>query len=75
MSGSLKPTHCPECGSENVLEIVYGLLYEPPGPGKTAGGCCIQNENWCCEDCRRRWYDPGTLDAPKERTKTEKMRE
>jgi len=53
---------CPNCGSQNVVPMIYGL----PGPeliqeqeeGKVElGGCLISEDNprRCCKDCRHRW--------------------
>ncbi|HIF35248.1 hypothetical protein [Candidatus Thioglobus sp.] len=60
---SQKPEKCPECGSENILNIVYG--YPDDGLDKKAqegrvilGGCCITGDDpkWQCAKCEADFY-------------------
>ena len=53
---------CPECGSTNVVPIVYGL--PPPEAGEEAergeivlGGCCVMDDSSTrhCRDCEHEW--------------------
>ena len=57
-----RPKQCPECGSNDVIPIQYGI----PGPemfkeweaGKIElGGCVITGDdpNWYCKKCGHRW--------------------
>lgn len=53
---------CPECGSENVVPIVYGLpsweAWEEELEGKIRlGGCCISEDSpkYACKDCHCEW--------------------
>ena len=67
---SFRPSACPQCGSNRVVRIVYGL----PGPelmhkaqaGEVVlGGCCItaNDPQWQCQDCRHRWRSTKTDDG------------
>lgn len=59
---------CPECGSIDVTEIVYGLICAPSPEleksmekGKTRlGGCCIDSDSPSheCNACFHSWQDP-----------------
>lgn len=53
---SRRPHRCPECAGE-LARVVYGLLMEPPGPGKIAGGCVQtpSSPRWRCLECGRGW--------------------
>ena len=53
---------CSDCGSTNVVTIMYGY----PGPGAVhdseegkvhLGGCIVDVDNpkWHCKDCERDW--------------------
>jgi hypothetical protein len=59
-----KPEKCPDCGSDRVASILYGL------PGFTGdlkrrldagevilGGCCVSDYDpiWQCIKCQHRW--------------------
>ena len=48
---------CPTCGSDEVVDIVYGELPFDPDQGKTfvAGGCCLRAEKWHCKVCEAEW--------------------
>ena len=53
---------CPQCGSEEVVSIMYGLP-NPEGEelqraGKLVfGGCCVDDRSpvWYCRGCKRRF--------------------
>lgn len=54
--------HCPECGSHDTREIVYGIptpqLYEGAERGEVAlGGCSMWtgDPRWRCVSCRHGW--------------------
>ena len=60
-----KPDNCPECGSERIAKILYGMpafsdelkkqIYE----GQIVlGGCCITEDDpvWRCVDCDTEIY-------------------
>jgi hypothetical protein len=55
---------CPECGSEDVKEIVYGLPDDSERWPEhlVAGGCLLDPDNptRCCGDCGHEWgrFDP-----------------
>ncbi|MHC4469600.1 MAG: hypothetical protein ACYTDY_00290 [Planctomycetota bacterium] len=53
-----RPESCPECGSERVVPIVYGLptdeALEMAEQGRfRLGGCCVTGNDpkWGCLDC------------------------
>jgi len=53
---------CPECGSELVLEIVFGLptddAMEEAERGRIAlGGCLVSDDDpeWRCKSCGYEW--------------------
>ncbi|MGH7769929.1 MAG: hypothetical protein ACREQP_20970, partial [Candidatus Binatia bacterium] len=53
---------CPQCGSEKVVRILYGLPTEAArdlsNKGKVAlGGCLVDDRNprWHCSDCDHDW--------------------
>jgi hypothetical protein len=55
-----KPDKCPECGSDKIASILYGLpAFSPSLKEKikddkiVLGGCCITNDDptWKCVDC------------------------
>ncbi|MEQ9617581.1 MAG: hypothetical protein RIG61_00210 [Deltaproteobacteria bacterium] len=55
---------CPECGSEDVVPIVYGLptpdTFESAGRGEIRlGGCEIEEDSptLICKSCGREWQD------------------
>lgn len=55
---------CPECGSHDVAEIVYGLVEETPELGKDVaegrillGGCCVESDEFHCNACKHSWGD------------------
>lgn len=59
------PTECPDCGSQRILRICYGL----PGPEMreralqgeiVLGGCIFRTPRWCCKECLHHWPE----DAP-----------
>jgi len=56
---------CPECGSENVKKILYGLPDGlEHGPGHlVAGGCLVSGNDptRCCGDCGSEWGRPHPL--------------
>ena len=65
MSDRGKPRKCPQCGSERVAEIVYGLpgpdFVEHHDPEKVVlGGCEITggDPQWCCRECGAEWREP-----------------
>jgi hypothetical protein len=60
-----KPDKCPECGSEKIANIMYGLpAFSPSLKEKikddkiVLGGCCITNDDptWKCVDCNTLIY-------------------
>jgi len=60
---SHKPSKCPKCGSENILDIIYG--YPDDGLDKKAqsgkvilGGCIVTGDDpqWQCEKCGTDFY-------------------
>lgn len=57
-----KKYKCSYCGSENVVEIVYGYpvneVFEEAEAGKVIiGGCCFapSSPNRVCKDCKKEW--------------------
>ncbi|MCX7845323.1 MAG: hypothetical protein N2312_01785 [Dictyoglomaceae bacterium] len=55
---------CPQCGSKNVIPIVYGYpsykLWEEEEKGNLKlGGCEIDSNNpeWHCKDCKYEWKE------------------
>jgi hypothetical protein len=57
-----RPAHCPKCGSERALSIVYGLPAEvDPTPVEerdyVLGGCYIDSDSprWHCGACGHEW--------------------
>lgn len=52
---------CPQCGSGNVMKIVYGLpdgdLLDNPAPDVLLGGCVITPSSMTkqCGDCEASW--------------------
>jgi hypothetical protein len=62
---------CPNCGSTNVLEIIYGMptheafLQEEAGEIKL-GGCCVSMEGndpeYYCKDCEFEWNKQQAID-------------
>jgi rubrerythrin len=55
-----KPDKCPECGSDRIADILYGLPSFSPSLRKeieedkrVLGGCCITNDDptWQCTSC------------------------
>jgi primosomal protein N' len=59
-----KPDRCPECGSEKVASIFYGLpvftveLERQLKEGEVIlGGCCVTGDDpqWHCVECRHQW--------------------
>ena len=60
-----KPQKCPECGSNRIATILYGLpdcsieLMDDIDSGKVAlGGCCTTDDDpvWECADCETTIY-------------------
>lgn len=58
-----KPSVCPQCGSEKVRYIVYGLPDKPdPTPPDerdyVLGGCCVDRDspNRYCKSCGHCWH-------------------
>lgn len=60
----MKTLQCPKCGSEDVAEVVYGLipalsedLKRNLSEGKIVlGGCCVDSYGrWQCNRCEYRW--------------------
>lgn len=53
---------CPECGSENVQKIVYGLPYsmEHWPADHAVGGCLVSGDDPTrrCGECRHEWGRP-----------------
>ena len=57
-----RPSHCPQCGYEQVKRIVYGLPSEDdPTPAEerdyVLGGCIfdLDSPSWYCGSCGHRW--------------------
>ena len=53
---------CPQCGSAEVVPIIYGFpgpeLAEESERGKVElGGCVVSDDDprWCCKRCDHRW--------------------
>lgn len=69
MTEKVKKSICPECGSKNIAEILYGLMMMSVKLEKqiekgevVLGGCCIEEYNFSrhCNNCgmkflKRRW--------------------
>ena len=62
-----RPPECPQCGSAEVIPIVYGFpghrMLEKAKRGQIAlGGCVISGDDpqWQCSSCRHSWggFDP-----------------
>ncbi len=62
-----RPAECPECGSERVARILYGLpdLSEElerqlDGGEVVLGGCMVSGDDpsWRCVECRHEWGEP-----------------
>ena len=65
-----KPPKCPECGSVQIAEILYGepayseeLMLEIKTGRIILGGCCITPDNpkWQCVDCKTGIYKKKSL--------------
>jgi len=57
-----RPSHCPQCGSEQTKRIVYGLPGgEDPTPVEerdyVLGGCLFNSDSpqWYCGACGHKW--------------------
>jgi hypothetical protein len=57
-----KHSNCPECGSENVAEIIFGypgeeLIGQSERGEIVLGGCCVTEDDpeWHCNDCDISW--------------------
>ena len=51
-----RPETCPNCGSTQIADILYGLFAGDPseemyGRKVVLGGCCVRDEVWTCTDC------------------------
>ncbi|GHG46354.1 hypothetical protein GCM10011331_06330 [Flavimobilis marinus] len=49
---------CPQCGSDDVRGIQYGLLTVPPDPERWVMGGCVMgvvNPRWHCDGCETRF--------------------
>ncbi len=65
--GKHKSKRCPECASDNVMPIIYGLIDDPKAikqieDGKFAtGGCCIEEDSpkWKCRECDKEFGKVG----------------
>jgi hypothetical protein len=51
---------CPQCGSKNVIPIMYGYPSSEAGEKEVKGairlgGCCITDDDlqWYCKDCKK----------------------
>jgi len=60
-----KPERCPECGSDKIADILYGLpdfsvgLQNELESGRIAlGGCCVTGNDpaWQCNSCNTLIY-------------------
>jgi hypothetical protein len=67
-----KPDTCPNCGSNRVASILYGLpVFNEELERKldaeeiVLGGCCVcgDDPNWHCIACRHQW---GSVDSGSE---------
>lgn len=67
MTTSDETPSCPECGSSDVVEIVYGY----PGPEMVEaslngevelGGCCLSDIQWRCRACEHAFPGPNPPD-------------
>ena len=63
-----KPKKCPECGSDSIAEILYGLpaydeqMERDLDAGKIVlGGCCVSDDSpeWHCNKCKHEWGSIG----------------
>jgi hypothetical protein len=55
-----RPEKCPDCGSDRILPIAYGLpapeTEEAARRGKVVlGGCMVQEPSWHCQQCFNSW--------------------
>lgn len=58
---------CPECGSKNLMPIVYGLIDDPDAINQiengefAAGGCCVEEDSpkWRCRECKKEFGRVG----------------
>ena len=56
-----KSKQCPECGSDSIMPIIYGLIDDPEAIKKienrefTTGGCCVEEDSpkWQCRACNK----------------------
>ena len=56
-----KSKQCPDCGSDNIMPIVYGLIDDPEAIKQienrefATGGCCVEEDSpkWQCRDCNK----------------------
>jgi primosomal protein N' len=60
-----KPDKCPNCGSDKIADILYGLPAFSPSLEKmiedqeiVLGGCCVSDEDptWKCTACKTNIY-------------------
>jgi primosomal protein N' len=69
-----KPDRCPECGSEKVASILYGLpMFDEElerqlnAEEVVLGGCTITDDDplWHCVECQHRWgkWEVGIWEA------------
>lgn len=60
-----RPSECPRCGSDAVLEIVYGLFdaedFATLRDDQFAAGCCATPAKWKCSACSGYWADDGIV--------------
>mgnify|MGYP003723708393 CR=1 FL=1 len=58
---------CPECGSDSIMPIVYGLIDDPEAIKQiedgefSTGGCCIEEDSpkWRCRECEKEFGRGG----------------
>ena len=61
MSSSHAPPTCPRCGSDDVVEVVFGMPADPEGlaadPRARWGGCEPGDHHRECGECALAWLD------------------
>ncbi len=62
MDDQAKGNKCPKCGSDAVVDILFGYptpeAFEARDRGEIELGGCVINEDdpqWVCKNCENRW--------------------
>jgi len=68
LNASERPQNCPDCGSNRILPIAYGLptpdTEEAARRGKVIlGGCMFQEARWHCSDCFNSWPESSEAES------------